>query len=589
MSKDKKMMSGLQLYRRLLIYAWKYRTALIIALLFMPIASAGELGIAYITKLMVDEGIVLKNPRIMVIAPVGMVLVVLIRGLATFVSQWSLNWVGRRIIYDIRNQLFTKMIRLPTRYFDVHPSSSLISKLIYDVEQLAQAATSAIFSVTKDGLTVIYLFSYMGYISWKLTLIFLVASPLVANVVRKMSHKLRSTSVSIQDSMGGIVKQTQEASAGHKIIKIFGAQNYETERFTSANNYNRQQSMKQLTVTILGTPIVETIASLAVAGVIYAALHEVQQGRMTAGDFIAYLSAMLLLLAPAKRLTNTNQVIQRGLAASQSAFGVLDENPEPDTGTMMLDSVEGKIEYRHVSFSYLNSPAPVLSDVNFTIEPGTMVALVGASGSGKSTIASLLPRFYQLEQGGIFIDGQNIDDLTLENLRQHIALISQETILFDDTIANNICYGRAQNNVEADWDRLTEAARAAHVLEFTDKLPEKMDTMVGEKGLRLSGGQRQRIAIARAIYKNARILVMDEATSALDTESERHVQAAMEKLMKDRSTLVIAHRLSTIERADRIVVMDGGRIAESGSHAELLKREGIYARLQQLQFEEIQS
>ena len=589
MSKDKKMMSGLQLYRRLLTYAWKYRTALIVALLFMPIASAGELGIAYITKLMVDEGIVLKNPQIMVIAPVGMVLVVLIRGLAAFVSQWSLNWVGRRVIFDIRNQLFKKMVRLPTSYYDMHPSSSLISKLIYDVEQLAQAATSVIFSALKDGLTVVYLFAYLGFMSWKITLIFLIAFPLVANVVQKMSHKLRTTSKNIQDSVGGIVKQTQEASAAHKIIKIFGAQDYETERFASANNFNRQQAMKQITVTILGTPIVETLASLAVAGVIYTALHEVQQGHMTAGDFISYLSAMLLLLAPTKRLTGTNQAIQRGLAASQSAFSVLDEHAEPDSGTMTLERVDGKIEYRHVSFAYQSSTTPVLSDVNFTIEPGMMVALVGASGSGKSTIASLLPRFYQLEQGGIFIDGQNINDLTLENLRQHIALISQETILFDDTIANNICYGRAENNEEADWDRLTEAAIAAHVLEFTDKLPDKLDTMVGEKGLRLSGGQRQRIAIARAIYKNASILVMDEATSALDTESERHVQAAMEKLMKDRSTLVIAHRLSTIERADRIIVMDGGRIAEIGTHDELLKREGIYARLQQLQFEEIPS
>ena len=550
---------------------------------------AGELGIAYITKLMVDEGIVLKNPQIMVIAPVGMVLVVLIRGLAAFVSQWSLNWVGRRVIFDIRNQLFKKMVRLPTSYYDMHPSSSLISKLIYDVEQLAQAATSVIFSALKDGLTVVYLFAYLGFMSWKITLIFLIAFPLVANVVQKMSHKLRTTSKNIQDSVGGIVKQTQEASAAHKIIKIFGAQDYETERFASANNFNRQQAMKQITVTILGTPIVETLASLAVAGVIYTALHEVQQGHMTAGDFISYLSAMLLLLAPTKRLTGTNQAIQRGLAASQSAFSVLDEHAEPDSGTMTLERVDGKIEYRHVSFAYQSSTTPVLSDVNFTIEPGMMVALVGASGSGKSTIASLLPRFYQLEQGGIFIDGQNINDLTLENLRQHIALISQETILFDDTIANNICYGRAENNEEADWDRLTEAAIAAHVLEFTDKLPDKLDTMVGEKGLRLSGGQRQRIAIARAIYKNASILVMDEATSALDTESERHVQAAMEKLMKDRSTLVIAHRLSTIERADRIIVMDGGRIAEIGTHDELLKREGIYARLQQLQFEEIPS
>lgn len=589
MPNDKKMMSGLQLYRRLLTYAWKYRTALLVALLFMPIASAGELGIAYITKLMVDQGVVQKKPEILIIAPVGLALVVLLRGAATFISQWSLNWVGRRVIFDIRNQLFNKMIRLPTSYFDVHPSSSLISKLIYDVEQLAQAATSAIFSVTKDGLTVIYLFSYMGYTSWKLTLIFTIASPLVASVVRKMSHKLRSTSVNIQDSMGGIVKQTQEASAGHKIIKTFGAQNYETERFTAANNYNRQQSMKQLTVTILGTPIVETLASLAVAGVVYAALYEVQHGRMTAGDFVAYLSAMLLLLAPAKRLTNTNQVIQRGLAASQSAFGVLDEKAEKDDGTVALDKIEGRVEYRQVSFKYKSSPAPVLTDVSFTIEPGMMVALVGASGSGKSTIASLLPRFYDVEQGGIYIDGTNVNDLTLESLREHIALISQETILFDDSIANNICYGRAQGDHEADWDKVLEAAQAAHVLEFTDKLPNKLDTMVGEKGLRLSGGQRQRIAIARAIYKNAKILVMDEATSALDTESERHVQSAMEKLMKDRTTLVIAHRLSTIERADRIIVMEAGRIAESGTHQELLRHGGIYQRLQQMQFEEISS
>ena len=579
-------MTGLQLYRRLLTYAWKYRTAFLVALLFMPIASAGELGIAYITKMMVDQGIVLKNPDIMIIAPVAMFFVVLIRGLAAFISQWSLNWVGRRVIFDIRNQLFAKMIRLPTQYFDKHPSSSLIAKLIYDVEQLAQAATGVIFSVLKDGLTVIYLFAYLSFLSWKLTIIFVVAFPIVSKVIQKMSYKLRTSSKNIQDSIGGILKQTQEAAAGQKIVKIFGAQNYETERFFSANNFNRQQSMKQITVAILGTPIVESLASLAVAGVIYAALHEVQHGHMTAGDFISYLSAMLLLLAPAKRLTGANQAIQRGLAASQSAFGVLDEQAEADNGTVELDKVEGKVEYRNVSFAYQSVSAPVLSDVSFTIDPGMMVALVGASGSGKSTIASLLPRFYQVEQGGIYIDGHNINELTLENLRKHIALISQETILFDDTIANNICYGRPDNNPEVDWDRLTEAARAAHVLEFTDKLPNKLDTMVGEKGLRLSGGQRQRIAIARAIYKNARILVMDEATSALDTESERHVQAAMEKLMKDRSTLVIAHRLSTIERADRIIVMEGGRIAESGSHRELLQHEGIYARLQQLQFEE---
>jgi len=580
------MMSGLQLYRRLLTYAWNYRSALIIAILFMPVASAGEVGIVKLVKIMMDEGFAAKKPEILVIVPVGMVLVVLVRGLAGFIAQWSLNWVGRRVIFDIRNQLFEKMLRLPVRYFDVHPSSSLISKLIYDVEQLATAATSAIFSVAKDGLTVLYLLAYMGYVNWKLTLIFLVASPVVGSVVRKMSEKLRSTSTNIQESMSGIVKLTQEATAGQKIIKIFGAQDYENANFVSANNYNRQQAMKQLTVSILGTPIVETISSIAVAGVIYVALYESFQGRMTQGDFVSYLSAMLLLLAPAKRLTSTNQVIQRGLAASQSSFNLLDEQPEQDNGKTELEKAIGKVEYNNVSFAYHESSNAVLSDVSFTIEPGMMVALVGASGSGKSTIASLLPRFYLVENGGVYIDGYNINDLTLNSLRRHIALISQETVLFDDSIANNICYGKAQNEKDADWDKVEEAARAARVLEFTDKLPGKLQTQVGEKGLRLSGGQRQRIAIARAIYKDARILIMDEATSALDTESERHVQAAMEKLMKNRSTLVIAHRLSTIERADKIIVMDAGRIAESGTHQELLQLGGIYTRLQQLQFEE---
>ena len=536
--------------------------------------------------ILTDQGLVAKKPDILYIVPIGLVLVVLVRGLAGFVAQWSLNWVGRRVIFDIRNQLFEKMIRLPTRYFDVHPSSSLISKLIYDVEQLATAATSAIFSITKDGLTVLYLLGYMTFISWKLTLIFLVVSPVVASIVRKMSGKLRSTSKNIQDSMGGIVKLTQESTAGHKIIKIFGAHKQETENFVSANNYNRQQAMKQLTVTILGTPVVETIASIAVSSVIYVALYESLQHRMTVGEFISYLTAMLLLLAPAKRLTNTNQVVQRGLAASQSAFSVLDEEAEPDNGTLELQEITGKVEYRHVNFRYQKSSGPVLRDVSFTMEPGTMVALVGASGSGKSTIASLLPRFYPVEEGGIFIDGHNIYDFKLDNLRKHIALISQETVLFDDTIANNISYGRDGDSNKTDSEKLMIAAKAAHVLEFTDKLPDKLDTMVGEKGLRLSGGQRQRIAIARAIYKNAPILVMDEATSALDTESERYVQAALEKLMKNRSTLVIAHRLTTIERADQIIVMENGHVAESGTHRELLQVEGIYARLQQLQYEE---
>lgn len=582
-------MTGAGLYRRLLGYAWKYKTALLVAIVFMPIASLGEVGIVYITKIMMDDGFVGKNPDIQIIAPVGLVLVILARGIAGFIAQWSINWAGRRVIFDIRNLLFRRMVRLPTRYFDQHASSSLISKLIYDVEQLAQAATSAIFSIVKDGLTVLTLLGWMAFISWKLTLMFLVVSPVAAAVVRKMSGKLRSTSENIQDSMVGIVKLTQEATAGYKVIKTFGAQDYEADKFSNANNYNRQQTMKQLTVTILGSPVIEFVAALAVSAVIYVALYETMHQQMTVGEFTSYLSAMMLLLAPAKRLTNTNHVIQRGLAASQSAFSVLDEELESDNGTVEIDKISGKIEYKNVGFSYHTSNKPVLSDVSFSIEPGTMVALVGASGSGKSTVASLLPRFYEVEQGSISIDGHNINDFKLQNLRQHIALISQETILFDDTIANNISYGQSEEDGADDQSRLINAARAAHVLEFTDHLPDKLDTMVGEKGLRMSGGQRQRIAIARAIYKDSPILIMDEATSALDTESERHVQAALEDLMKNRSTLVIAHRLSTVEKADQIIVMANGKIVESGSHLELIKKAGAYARLHQLQFTETPS
>jgi len=575
------MITGLQLYRRLLTYALHYRTALLVSLLFMPLASLGEVGVVYITKLMMDDGFVGKNPEILIIAPVGLVLVIVGRGLAGFVAQWSLNWAGRRVIYDIRNQLFERMIQLPTRYFDAHSSSSLISKLIYDVEQLAQAATGAIFSIIKDGLTAISLLAWMAFISWKLTLLFLVVSPVAAWVVRIMSHKLRSTSQNIQDSMSGIVKTTQEAVVGQKIIKTFGARQYETDKFADANNYNRQQSMKQLTITILGTPVVETVAALAVATVIYIALYETMHNQMTVGEFTSYLSAMMLLLAPAKRLTNTNHVIQKGLAASQSAFSVMDEGIEIDDGQSELQHIKGRIEYRDVSFSYHETGKPVLSDVSFTIEPGTMVALVGASGSGKSTIASLLARFYDVEQGEILIDGQNIKEVTMASLRHQLALISQEIVLFDDTITNNICYGQ-----DIDEARLVEAARAARVTEFAEKLPKELDTMVGEKGLRLSGGQRQRIAIARAIYKDAPILIMDEATSALDTESERHVQAAIDGLTRNRSTLVIAHRLSTVEKADRIIVMSEGKIVEQGTHRDLIAMDNVYARLHQMQFSE---
>jgi len=574
-------MTGLQLYGRLLTYAIRYKTALAVAATFIPIAALGEFGLAIITKSMMDDGFVAKNPQTLILIPLSLVALMLARGLASFIGQWSISWVGRRIIFDIRNQLFQRLVRLPTQYYDNHPSSSLISKLIYDVEQLAQAATTAIFTIVRDGITVLSLLVWMGFLSWKLTVIFIIVSPIAGSFVRMMSKRLRRASKNIQDSMGSIVKVTQEATAGHKVIKTFTAQEYEANKFEHENNTNRQQFMKQISILTGGTPVIEFIVSIAVAIVVYVALFESVQGKMSAGEFTSYLSSMMLLLAPAKRLTNTNYVIQGGLAASQSAFSVLDEEPEDDSGSLVLDKVEGRVEFRDVGFSYHTSSRPVLSNISFTIEPGTMVALVGASGSGKTTIANLLPRFYAVDQGEILIDGNSVRDFQLNNLRQQISLISQETILFDDTIANNICYGN-----EPDPARLRNAAQAAHVLEFSDKMPNGLETMVGEKGLRLSGGQRQRIAIARAIYKDAPILIMDEATSALDTESERHVQEALDGLTRNRSTLVIAHRLSTVEKADQIIVMADGHIVERGTHQRLINLGGTYSRLYQLQFTE---
>lgn len=575
-------MTGMQLYGRLLSYAIRYKTALVVAVIFIPIAALGEFGLAIITKSMMDDGFVAKNPQTLILIPLSLVGLMLGRGLASFIGQWSISWVGRRIIFDIRNQLFQRLVRLPTTYYDNHPSSSLISKLIYDVEQLAQAATTAIFTIVRDGITVLSLLVWMGFLSWKLTVIFIVVSPIAGSFVRMMSKRLRRASKNIQDSMGSIVKVTQEATAGHKIIKTFTAQDYEAGKFQQENNTNRQQFMKQISILTGGTPVIEFIVSIAVAVVVYVALFESVQGKMSAGEFTSYLSSMMLLLAPAKRLTNTNYVIQGGLAASQSAFSVLDEEPEDDSGTLILDRTEGRVEFRNVCFSYVTSSRPVLNDISFVIEPGTMVALVGASGSGKTTIANLLPRFYPLVDGEIMVDGKNIRDVQLNSLRRQISLISQETILFDDTIANNICYGN-----EPEPERLQHAALAAHVLEFSDKMSNGLQTMVGEKGLRLSGGQRQRIAIARAIYKDAPILIMDEATSALDTESERHVQDALEGLTRNRTTLVIAHRLSTVEKADQIIVMADGCIVEQGTHQQLISLGGTYSRLYQLQFADI--
>jgi len=479
--------------------------------------------------------------------------------------------------------MFARLVTLPNRFYDAHSSGILISKLIYDVEQVMQAATKAFSALVKDNLSLIFLFSWMLYLNWQLTLLFLLLAPVIAFAVRTISRRFRKTSRQIQQSMGDITHVVQEAIEGQRVIKIFGAQEVERRTFDGVNRRNLRQAMKKAAAAAINVPVVELLAATGVAVAIYFAMQQSATGRLTAGEFTSYITAMGLMMPAIKRLSMVNEVVQTGLSASQSVFGLMDEKPEIDTGNGELAVVRGAVEYRNVRFRYPGTSTAALEQISFHIEPGQTVALVGASGSGKTTIATLLPRFYAVEEGAVELDGVNINSLRLENLRSHIALVSQETVLFDDSIRNNIAYGRPG---PVDNQQVENAARAAHVLDFAERMPEGLDTPVGERGVRLSGGQRQRIAIARALYKNAPILILDEATSALDTESERIVQEAMRTLMQNRTTLVIAHRLSTIENAHRILVLERGQIVENGTHAELLSRNGQYARLYRLQFSE---
>jgi subfamily B ATP-binding cassette protein MsbA len=577
-SKTSDSTSSLQLYRRLLGYALPYKWKFVIAVIGMVVLSATSATFAALMKPLIDKGFVGKDLDTIRLIPPFIVLLFLVRGVANFVGQYSISWVGRRVTFDIRNAIFAHLTRLPSGFYDTNASGGLIAKLIFNVEQIAATVTEALFVIVRDGLSVIAMAGWMIYLNWKLTIFFAVLVPISSLLVRAMSLRFRKTSRQIQLSMGEISQVTQEAIEGQRVVKAFGGQQTEIDAFTMANEKYRRQAMRKVTVSAVGTGFVQLLAAIALALVIYFALLS---GEISAGGFISYITAVTWMMNPAKRLSNINETIQTGLAAAESAFALLDEPTEADTGTRTLERAQGQIEYRNVGFRYPVAESDALQEVSFTIEPGQTVALVGSSGSGKTTTANLMPRFYRVSRGDILLDGININDLVLTNLRRHIAIVGQETLLFDDTIGNNIAYG---SEGQIDDVRLTQAAKAAHVLEFVMKLPDGLNTRVGEKGMRLSGGQRQRVAIARALYKNAPILILDEATSALDTESERLVQDAMQKLMKNRTTLVIAHRLSTVEHADRIVVLANGKVVESGTHKELLAHKGIYAGLYRIQF-----
>ena len=575
------MKDGYKIYLRLLVYGKPYWAMFSIGVIAMLLFAVTDTGFAFLIKTLTDSfagtGTAYDTQELKVMLPFAVIIIFIVRGVSGFFSVYNIAWIGRQVIKLLRGEVYNKFLTLPTLFLDRESNAELLSKVTYNIEQVAESTSNILTVLIRDTLTIIVLSVYMVYLNHTLASVIFLVAPVIAILVRFLSLLFRRYSERIQDSMADVTHAIKETLQNHRIIKVFDGQDFEEERFSVVNESNRKHNMKLFSTKAIGDALTIFLSSLGVAGVVYVATLDEVRSSMTVGDFSGFITAMVLLMTPLKRLTNVNAMIQKGIAAAGSIFSLIDEKDEVDQGTLEAKRMEGFISFQDVNFSY-DDNKQTLKGINLTINPNEKLAIVGKSGSGKTTLVNLIPRFYEISTGNLMIDAENIQNYSLRSLRTNISLVTQEVTLFNDTIFNNIAYGKYSD------DEVKRVVSSAHMDEFIDSLPEGLNTLVGDQGILLSGGQRQRIAIARALLKDAPILILDEATSALDSESEQHIQKALDQLMENRTTLVIAHRLSTIENADRIIVLSKGQIVEEGTHEELLNNNAEYASLHRLQF-----